>query len=125
MVFFDIGHDCNCRSERMKRAIVLVGFDYEQPVAAAAQVSIPRADSSARHASGIESRRLQRFGSHHGCRGLPVGAGDRDKVATRDSFSECLCSPSDRDPKLARPLELRMIFPDRGSHDDFARVCDV
>ena len=30
MVFFDIGNNCNRGSERMKRAIVLIGLDNDQ-----------------------------------------------------------------------------------------------
>ena len=112
MIGLDIEHHRDGRIEREKRAIVFVGFDHIG-LAAEPKIPGPPLDAAAHHTGRFTSRRRERFGGHHGRRGLAVGAGDTDQRATADGISQRLGAPDQRDAGSACGVHFRMRRGDR------------
>jgi hypothetical protein len=112
MVGLDVEHDRHRGREREERPIVFVGLHHVRVERPRAEVAPPRANASARHASGIEAGRGKRVGGHHRGGRLAVRARHRHQRAAAHSLTERLGAADHGQSERTRRHELRM----RGGH---------
>jgi len=125
VVGFDVRDDSDGRRQREKRAIVFVGLHDVQLVAAGAEVSLPRGDSTADERRRVAPRGRERRRRHDGGRRFAVRAGNRDELATNGDLTQCLGTAHHGDAALARTYKLRMILGHRRRDDEGARAIDM
>ena len=122
MICLDVRDRRDGGRQREEGAVVFVGFDDEQLVAAAAQIPSPRGHASADDAGRVPPGGGERLGGHDGGRRLSVRAGDADRLPCLDRSRERLGAANHRDAELARASELGVVARHGRGRDDGLRA---
>ena len=125
MVGIDIGDDREHRLQVHERRIALVSLGDQVFTLPQPRIRIGALEPAADDESRVEAALGKHTGDEARGRRLPVGAGDRDRIAEAHQFREHLRSRHHRHQLLARGGNLRIGFIDRAGDDNRICIADV
>ena len=125
MLGIDIGDDGDVGRQLQEGAVALVGLDHHPFALAHAGIGAVGVDDAAIDHGRVEPAGFEQRRDHRGRRRLAVRAADGDRLAEAHQLGQHLGAPHDRQQLLARGLQLRIGFLDRGRDDHDFGVAEV